>query len=201
MNIGPYTLPNALALAPMAGVTDLPFRHLCKSLGAGYVVSEMLHSDPRLRHSRKSSLRRHHAGEVAPIAIQIAGSDPEWLAEAAAYNVSTGAQIIDINMDEGMLDSEGAMIKFLNLIAGEPDIARVPVMIDSSKWEIIESALKCIQGKPIVNSISLKEGEEIFINQAHLIKRYGAAVVVMAFDEEGQADTLERKVKIGRAHV
>ncbi len=98
MNIGPYTLPNALALAPMAGVTDLPFRHLCKSLGAGYVVSEMLHSDPRLRHSRKSSLRRHHAGEVAPIAIQIAGSDPEWLAEAAAYNVSTGAQIIDINM-------------------------------------------------------------------------------------------------------
>ena len=92
-------------------------------------------------------------------------------------------------MDEGMLDSEGAMIKFLNLIAGEPDIARVPVMIDSSKWEIIESALKCIQGKPIVNSISLKEGEEIFINQAHLIKRYGAAVVVMAFDEDGQADT------------
>ena len=88
------------------------------------------------------------------------------------------------------------MIKFLNLIAGEPDISKVPVMIDSSKWDIIESALKCIQGKPIVNSISLKEGEEIFIKQANLVKRYGAAVVVMAFDEAGQADTLERKIEI-----
>ena len=126
----------------------------------------------------------------------IESSDYEGAIQVARQQVENGAQIIDINMDEGMLDSEAAMIKFLNLIAGEPDIARVPVMIDSSKWEIIESALKCIQGKPIVNSISLKEGEEIFINQAHLIKRYGAAVVVMAFDEEGQADTLERKVNI-----
>ena len=126
----------------------------------------------------------------------IESNDYEGAIQVARQQVENGAQIIDINMDEGMLDSEGAMIKFLNLIAGEPDIAKVPIMIDSSKWEIIESALKCIQGKPIVNSISLKEGEEIFINQANLVKRYGAAVVVMAFDEEGQADTLERKVNI-----
>ncbi|MDC1124189.1 methionine synthase [Gammaproteobacteria bacterium] len=126
----------------------------------------------------------------------IESNDYEGAIQVARQQVENGAQIIDINMDEGMLDSESAMIKFLNLIAGEPDIAKVPIMIDSSKWEIIESALKCIQGKPIVNSISLKEGEEIFINQANLVKRYGAAVVVMAFDEEGQADTLERKVNI-----
>jgi 5-methyltetrahydrofolate--homocysteine methyltransferase len=99
-------------------------------------------------------------------------------------------------MDEGMLDSKSAMIKFLNLIAGEPDISRVPFMIDSSKWDIIEEGLKRIQGKAVVNSISMKEGEEQFIEQAKLVKRYGAAVVVMAFDEEGQADTLERKVEI-----
>jgi tRNA-dihydrouridine synthase B len=98
MKIGPYTLDNALALAPMAGVTDLPFRTLCRELGAGYVVSEMVHSDPRLRHTRKSRLRSNHQGEVEPIAIQIAGSDPGWLAEAACYNVDRGAQIIDINM-------------------------------------------------------------------------------------------------------
>ena len=126
----------------------------------------------------------------------IESNDFEGAIQVARQQVENGAQIIDINMDEGMLDSEAAMIKFLNLIAGEPDISKVPVMIDSSKWDIIESALKCIQGKPIVNSISLKEGEEIFIKQANLVKRYGAAVVVMAFDEAGQADTLERKVEI-----
>jgi tRNA-dihydrouridine synthase B len=98
MRIGPYTLPNNLALAPMAGVTDLPFRQLCRQLGAGYVVSEMLHSDPRLRHTRKSRLRADHTGEAEPIAIQIAGSDPAWMAEAASHNVERGAQIIDINM-------------------------------------------------------------------------------------------------------
>jgi 5-methyltetrahydrofolate--homocysteine methyltransferase len=114
----------------------------------------------------------------------------------ARQQVENGAQIIDINMDEGMLDSEQAMVKFLNLIAAEPDIARVPVMIDSSKWSIIEAGLKCIQGKAIVNSISLKEGEEAFLEQARKVRRYGAAVVVMAFDEQGQADTAERKVAI-----
>ncbi|MDT8452237.1 MAG: methionine synthase [Gammaproteobacteria bacterium] len=114
----------------------------------------------------------------------------------ALQQVENGAQIIDINMDEGMLDSRTAMVKFLNLIASEPDISRVPVMIDSSKWDVIEAGLRCVQGKSVVNSISLKEGEENFITYAKKIRRYGAAVVVMAFDEEGQADTYERKVEI-----
>ncbi|MEN6539283.1 MAG: methionine synthase [Mizugakiibacter sp.] len=116
----------------------------------------------------------------------------------ARQQVANGAQIIDINMDEGLLDAEKAMVRFLNLIAGEPDIARVPVMIDSSKWSVIEAGLKCVQGKPVVNSISLKEGEAPFLEQARLLRRYGAAVVVMAFDEQGQADTVERKAAICR---
>ncbi|WP_417605513.1 methionine synthase [Oceanimonas baumannii] len=116
--------------------------------------------------------------------------------EVALQQVENGAQIIDINMDEGMLDAEACMTRFLNLIAGEPDISRVPIMIDSSKWEVIEAGLKCIQGKGIVNSISLKEGEENFIEQAKLVRRYGAAVIVMAFDEVGQADTRQRKFEI-----
>lgn len=116
--------------------------------------------------------------------------------EIARNQVENGAQIIDINMDEGMLDGKKAMVHFLNLIAAEPDIARVPIMIDSSKWEIIEAGLQTIQGKGIVNSISLKEGKNNFINQAKLVKRYGAAVVVMAFDEIGQADTLQRRIDI-----
>lgn len=116
--------------------------------------------------------------------------------DIARAQVDGGAQIIDVNMDEGMLDGVYAMTKFLNLIAAEPDIARVPVMIDSSKWEIIEAGLKVIQGKGVVNSISLKEGEEVFIHHAKLIKRYGAAVIVMAFDEVGQADTYERRIEI-----
>ncbi|MEB2843180.1 methionine synthase [Rhizobiales bacterium RZME27] len=114
----------------------------------------------------------------------------------ARDQVENGAQVIDINMDEGLIDSEKAMVEFLNLIAAEPDIARVPIMIDSSKFEIIEAGLKCVQGKSIVNSISLKEGEENFVRQAKLVRSYGAAVVVMAFDETGQADTYERKVEI-----
>ncbi|CAM3666767.1 methionine synthase [Polynucleobacter arcticus] len=114
----------------------------------------------------------------------------------ARQQVENGAQVIDINMDEAMLDSEAAMTRFLNLIASEPDIARVPIMVDSSKWSVIEAGLKCIQGKPIVNSISLKEGEEPFRKQARLIRRYGAATVVMAFDEAGQADTFQRKTEI-----
>ena len=116
--------------------------------------------------------------------------------EVALQQVEAGAQVIDINMDEGMLDSKKAMVTFLNLIAGEPDISRVPIMIDSSKWEVIEAGLKCIQGKGIVNSISMKEGVEAFKHHARLCKRYGAAVVVMAFDEAGQADTAERKREI-----
>ena len=116
--------------------------------------------------------------------------------DIARQQVANGAQIIDVNMDEGMLDSQAAMAKFLSLIAGEPDIARVPVMIDSSKWSVIEAGLKCVQGKSIVNSISLKEGEEAFLAHARKVMRYGAAVVVMAFDEAGQADTIERKVRI-----
>ncbi|WP_341677151.1 methionine synthase [Niveibacterium sp. SC-1] len=114
----------------------------------------------------------------------------------ARQQVENGAQVIDINMDEAMLDSKAAMVRFLNLIASEPDIARVPVMIDSSKWEVIEAGLKCLQGKGIVNSISMKEGETKFLEQARLVRRYGAAAVVMAFDEKGQADTFERKTEI-----
>ena len=116
--------------------------------------------------------------------------------DVARQQVASGAQAIDINMDEGMLDSEAAMVRFLHLIAAEPDIARVPVMLDSSKWTVIEAGLKCVQGKSIVNSISLKEGEAAFIEHARKVRRYGAAVVVMAFDEQGQADTVERKVAI-----
>ena len=113
--------------------------------------------------------------------------------QVARQQVENGAQIIDINMDEGMLDSKAAMVRFLNLIAAEPDISRVPIMIDSSKWEIIEAGLKCVQGKSVVNSISLKEGEEAFISQAQACLDYGAAVIVMAFDEDGQADSFQRK--------
>ncbi len=122
--------------------------------------------------------------------------DYETALDVARQQVENGAQIIDINMDEGLLESKQAMVRFLNLIAGEPDIARVPIMLDSSKWDIIEAGLQCIQGKGVVNSISLKEGEEKFIQQARLVRRYGAAAIVMAFDEQGQADTAARKIEI-----
>jgi 5-methyltetrahydrofolate--homocysteine methyltransferase len=128
----------------------------------------------------------------------IEGGDYAEAVQIARQQVENGAQIIDVNMDEGMLDSEKAMQTYLNLIASEPDVARVPVMIDSSKWTVIETGLRCMQGKSIVNSISLKEGEESFIKQARLVRDYGAAVVVMAFDEQGQADSVERKVAICR---
>ena len=129
-------------------------------------------------------------------ARMILNGEFEQALSVARQQVENGAQIIDINMDEAMLDSKAAMVRFLNLIAGEPEIARVPIMVDSSKWEVIEAGLKCIQGKGIVNSISLKEGEAQFRQQAKLVKRYGAAAVVMAFDEKGQADTYERKTEI-----
>ncbi|MGE0133310.1 MAG: methionine synthase [Blastocatellales bacterium] len=126
----------------------------------------------------------------------ILNGEYEEALSVARQQVENGAQLIDVNMDEGMLDSEAAMVRFLNLIAAEPDIARVPIVVDSSKWSVIEAGLKCVQGKAVVNSISLKEGEEKFREQARLIRRYGAAVIVMAFDEQGQADNYERRVEI-----
>ena len=126
----------------------------------------------------------------------IEANDYNAALEVARQQVASGAQVIDINMDEGMLDSEAAMVRFLNLVAAEPDIARVPVKLDSSKWTVIEAGLKCLQGKGIVNSISLKEGEAAFLERARAVRRYGAAVVVMAFDEQGQADTVARRVAI-----
>ena len=128
----------------------------------------------------------------------IENDDYNEAVKVARQQVENGAQVVDVNMDEGMLESEQAMVKYLNLIASEPDVARVPVMIDSSKWSIIEAGLRCVQGKSVVNSISLKEGEESFIEQATLVRDYGAAVVVMAFDEDGQADSIDRKVEICR---
>jgi 5-methyltetrahydrofolate--homocysteine methyltransferase len=129
-------------------------------------------------------------------ARMILNGEFEQALAVARQQVENGAQVIDVNMDEAMLDSEAAMVRFLNLMAGEPDIARVPVMVDSSKWSVIEAGLRCIQGKPIVNSISMKEGVDEFKRQATLVKRYGAAAVVMAFDEKGQADTYARKIEI-----
>ena len=139
--------------------------------------------------------RTNVTGSKAFARLILAGDYAEALS-VARQQVENGAQVIDVNMDEAMLDSAAAMAKFLNLVAAEPDIARVPVMIDSSKWSVIEAGLKCVQGKAIVNSISLKEGEAEFVKHAKLARRYGAAVVVMAFDEKGQADTLERKTSI-----
>jgi 5-methyltetrahydrofolate--homocysteine methyltransferase len=139
--------------------------------------------------------RTNVTGSKAFARLILAGDFPGALA-VARQQVENGAQVIDVNMDEAMLDSEKAMTTFLSLVAAEPDIARVPVMIDSSKWSVIEAGLKCVQGKPIVNSISMKEGEEAFLRQATLARRYGAAVVVMAFDEKGQADSLERRTEV-----
>jgi 5-methyltetrahydrofolate--homocysteine methyltransferase len=139
--------------------------------------------------------RTNVTGSKAFARLVLNGQFEEALA-VARQQVENGAQVIDINMDEAMLDSKAAMVRFLNLIASEPDIARVPIMVDSSKWEVIEAGLRCIQGKGIVNSISMKEGVDAFKQHAKLVKRYGAAAVVMAFDEKGQADTYERKVEI-----
>src|SRR5262245_32753144 len=141
--------------------------------------------------------RTNVTGSKAFARLVLAGDYPQGLA-VARQQVENGAQVIDVNMDEAMLDSEKAMRTFLSLLASEPDISRVPVMIDSSKWSVIEAGLKCLQGKCVVNSISLKEGEAEFVRQATLARRYGAAVIVMAFDEKGQADTLERRVDICR---
>src|SRR6266704_737754 len=139
--------------------------------------------------------RTNVSGSRAFARMILAGDYQEGLA-VARQQVENGAQVIDVNMDEAMLDSQKAMTTFLHLIGSEPDISRVPVMIDSSKWSVIEAGLKCVQGKCIVNSISLKVGEEEFKRHARLVRRYGAATVVMAFDERGQADSLERKIEI-----
>src|SRR6202047_3705244 len=126
----------------------------------------------------------------------ILAGDFDGALAVARQQVTGGANILDVNMDEGMIDSEATMTRFLQLIGSEPEIARLPMMIDSSKWSVIEAGLKCVQGKPVVNSISLKNGEEDFLRQAKLVRRYGAAVIVMAFDEAGQADSLQRKIDI-----
>src|SRR5712675_1478041 len=126
----------------------------------------------------------------------ILGGDFDGALAVARHQVQGGANILDVNMDEGMIDSEAAMTRFLNLIGSEPEIARIPIMIDSSKWSVIEAGLKCLQGKAVVNSISMKNGEEEFLRHAQLIRRYGAAAIVMAFDEKGQADSFQRKIEI-----
>ena len=141
--------------------------------------------------------RTNVTGSRAFARLILAGDYQEGLA-VARQQVENGAQMIDVNMDEAMLDSEKAMTTFLSLVASEPDISRVPVMIDSSKWSVIEAGLKCLQGKCVVNSISLKEGEAEFLRHARLARRYGAAVIVMAFDENGQADTLARRIDVCR---
>jgi len=141
--------------------------------------------------------RTNVTGSKAFARLILAGDYAEALS-VARQQVENGAQLIDVNMDEAMLDSKRAMTTVLSLVASEPDISRVPVMIDSSKWEVIEAGLKCVQGKCVVNSISLKEGRDEFVKHAKLARRYGAAVVVMAFDENGQADTLERRIGIAK---
>src|SRR5437870_8625505 len=141
--------------------------------------------------------RTNVTGSKAFARMILAGEFEQALA-VARQQVENGAQVIDVNMDEAMLDSKAAMVRFLNLIASEPDIAKVPVMVDSSRWEVIEAGLKCVQGKPVVNSISMKEGEAEFLRQAKLVRRYGAAAIVMCFDEKGQADTYERRIEVAR---
>src|SRR4029077_12819526 len=128
----------------------------------------------------------------------ILGGDFDGALAVSRQQVQGGANILDVNMDEGMIDSEAAMTRFLNLIGSEPDICRIPIMIDSSKWSVIEAGLQCVQGKAVVNSISLKNGEQDFLRQARLVRQYGAAVIVMAFDEQGQADNSQRKIDICR---
>ncbi len=165
------------------------------TIGAFYSVEDSAEGLPPRASFVNIGERTNVTGSKA-FARMILNGDFEQALAVARQQVENGAQVIDINMDEAMLDSQAAMVRFLNLIASEPDISRVPVMIDSSKWSVIEAGLRCVQGKGIVNSISMKEGEEAFRQQAKLVRRYGAAAVVMAFDEKGQADTFERKIEI-----
>ncbi|MBK9237968.1 MAG: methionine synthase [Rhodoferax sp.] len=165
------------------------------TIGAIYSVEDRAEG-PSPRASFVNVGERTNVTGSKAFARMILNGEFEQALAVARQQVENGAQIIDINMDEAMLDSKAAMVRFLNLIASEPDISRVPIMIDSSKWSVIEAGLRCIQGKPIVNSISMKEGVEQFKHQAKLVRRYGAAAVVMAFDEQGQADTYQRKIEI-----
>src|SRR3954471_12543840 len=169
-------------------------------MATAYSIDSSPHPDPLPRAGEGGMFvnigeRTNVTGSAAFKKLIMAG-DYTRAVEVARQQVENGAQIIDVNMDEGLLDSEHAMTTFLKLITAEPDISRVPVMIDSSKWSVIEAGLKCVSGKPIVNSISMKEGEEAFLDHARLCRKYGAAVVVMAFDEKGQADTLERRTQV-----
>src|SRR5271156_1247667 len=173
--VGPRAIPQPTPLMRLSGLEPLPLTKDIPFVNVG---------------------ERTNVTGSAKFRKLITAGDYAGALAVARDQVANGAQIIDINMDEGLIDSQRAMVEFLNLVAAEPDIARVPVMIDSSKFQVIEAGLKCVQGKPLVNSISMKEGEEAFLRQARLVRAYGAAVVVMAFDEQGQADTLERKVAI-----
>src|SRR5215204_1698171 len=162
------------------------------------------HGDRRVNDIAGAGARFVNIGERTNVTgsakfkkLVLAG-DYDAAVEVARQQVEAGAQVVDVNMDEALLDGEAAMTTFLKRIAAEPDIARVPVMIDSSKWSVIEAGLKCVSGKPIVNSISLKEGEAPFLQQARKCRAYGAAVVVMAFDEVGQADSLQRRIEVCR---
>ncbi|MBS1786855.1 MAG: methionine synthase [Acidobacteria bacterium] len=189
------------------GTTPDHIREIAKAV-KGIPPRKLAHPEPYLRLSGLEALtvrpesnfvnigERTNVTGSPKFAKLILNNQFEEALAVARQQVENGAQLIDVNMDEGMLDSEKAMVHFLNLIASEPDIARVPVVVDSSKWSVIEAGLKCLQGKSVVNSISLKEGEEKFIEQARLIRRYGAAVIVMAFDEKGQADNYERRIEI-----
>jgi 5-methyltetrahydrofolate--homocysteine methyltransferase len=194
-------------LGGCCGTTPEHIRHIAEAV-AGLPARQPPVLEPRCRLSGLEPLNigpeslfvnvgeRTNVTGSAKFRRLIEAEDYNGALEVARQQVASGAQVIDINMDEGMLDSEAAMVRFLNLVAAEPDVARVPIMIDSSKWSVIEAGLKCLQGKGIVNSISLKEGEASFLAQARAVRAYGAAVVVMAFDEQGQADTVERKVSI-----
>jgi len=177
----------AVCKFPSRAIPELPVQCRLSGLEPMHIASDTLFVNVGERTNVTGSARFRRL---------IKKDDYEAALDVARQQVEAGAQIVDINMDEGMLESKEAMVRFLSLIASEPDISRVPVMIDSSKWEILEAGLKCVQGKGVVNSISMKEGEEIFIRHAKLVRRYGAAAIVMAFDEQGQADTIERKVEI-----
>jgi len=198
-DIPPRKVPEIPSPTALSGLEPLVIRtDIDPSTELGMASSTNLGINPE--RSRRANFinigERTNVTGSKQFARLILAGDFESALSIARQQVESGAQAIDVNMDEAMLDSEKAMTKFLNLIAAEPDIARVPLMIDSSKWSVIEAGLKCVQGKPIVNSLSLKEGEKIFKEQAKKVKRYGAAAVVMAFDEKGQADNVKRKVEI-----
>ena len=187
----PLPAASPLSLPPVGGEDDLPFPYRegnaerQRSEGGGAPFAQFVNIGERTNVTGSAKFKK-----------LIMGGDYTAALEVAREQVASGAQIVDVNMDEGLLDSEEAMVTFLKLIAAEPDIARVPIMIDSSKWSVIEAGLKCVSGKAIVNSISMKEGEAAFLAQARKVRRYGAAAVVMAFDEQGQADTAARKLQV-----